>query len=215
MKPPSQNRTCIAFTMVELLVLIAVIAILAFLVLSALAAAKRQAMAIQCASNLKQVGLAFRVWEGENRDLYPMSFYTNSAGAPLYTNSNNMFRYFQVMSNELGSPHVLICPADKKRNPAANFNGDFNSSHISYFVALGADETYPQLWLTGDSNLTNGTQPINGLLEVTSQTPVGWTRKRHIIVGNIGMADGSVQQYSGAALTEASKNATNRLLMPP
>jgi prepilin-type N-terminal cleavage/methylation domain-containing protein len=70
-----------AFTLIELLVVIAIIAILAAMLLPVLAAAKRRAQRINCVSNLKQVNLAFRIWEGDNNNLYPMAVSTSAGGA--------------------------------------------------------------------------------------------------------------------------------------
>jgi prepilin-type N-terminal cleavage/methylation domain-containing protein len=66
------------FTLIELLVVIAVIAVLAALLIPALAASKDVPYRIQCANNLRQIGVAEFVYAGENRDLLPAI----GAGAP-------------------------------------------------------------------------------------------------------------------------------------
>lgn len=122
-----------AFTLIELLVVIAIIAILAALLLPALAKAKKAARKSQCITNLKQIGLAVKVWEGDHGDKYPTALSTASWGAQecIYSqrgglasatagpvtapNGYGMTNVFCVMSNELATSKVLYCPADVSR----------------------------------------------------------------------------------------------------
>lgn len=206
-------------TLVELLVVLAVIAVLGALILPPMMSRARIYGGPNCLSNLRQTGLAFRIWEGDNNDKYPMAVAATNGGAMEFTSGPNAFRIFQVMSNQLSTPKVLICPGetDKDRFLATNFVALCNSN-ISYFVDVDASgEMNPQMILSGDHNITNGTPIRNGLLRLTTNRLAGWTAEVHNKVGNILMADGSVQQDSTTGLQNQIADTgvvTNRLLMP-
>jgi prepilin-type processing-associated H-X9-DG protein len=205
-----------AFTALELLVVVAAVLILAALALPSLSGSHKS-VRVECANNLKQIGLAFRLWSGDCGDKYPMQELANESIWSFHLNATNEFRYFQVMSNELTTPKNLVCPADTKRKPAANFTNGFDNSHISYFVGLDADETMPLTFLAGDRNLTNGQPKTNNILCLQTNQLVGWTKDLHNLGGNIAMADGSVRQLNTGGLQKALGDtglATNRLLFP-
>ena len=193
------------FTLVALLVIIAVLAILAAMLLPALAAAKKKSSRIGCVNNLKQCGLAFRIWAGDHNDKYPMTISKDSGGTKEFDTGADTFRHFQVMSNELSTPKILICP-DDTRTAAADFVR-LNNQNVSYFVGLDANDEFPQRFLDGDRNLTGESAPENGILKLVPGQRASWTETIHVNQGNLGLADGSVQQYSNAALQNALKNS--------
>jgi hypothetical protein len=83
--------------------------------------AQAQAERLQCVNNLKQIGLAFRIWGGDNHDKYPTSLI--------------------VMSNELSTTKILVCPSDKARQPYASLGfGQFQDNMTSYRLTVQPDD---------------------------------------------------------------------------
>jgi prepilin-type N-terminal cleavage/methylation domain-containing protein len=218
MKPRLSYQGNHALTLVEVLVVIAALAVLVAMLLPAGSSPRRKAGRINCVNNLKQIGLANRIWSGGQNDRSPMEISMTNDGTMEMVTTGNVAAYFQVMSNELGTPRLLICPADADRIAATNFTTDFNDSKISYFVGLDANTNSPQVFLSGDDNFAIGGVPVkSGLLELSASAPISWTAARHKFVGNIGLADGSVQDVTTVGLQTALRQtgiATNRLAIP-
>jgi competence protein ComGC len=215
MKPGFSNQRNRALTKIEVVVIVAVLAILAALFLPALAAAKKKKNRMSCVSNLKQVGIAFRLWEGDNGDKYPMAVSVTNGGAMELMATGNVAACFQVMSNELSTPKILLCPEDTHRAYATNFSTGFSGANISYFINADAVETYPQMILDGDNNLLVDGKPVQpGILNLWTNTTIAWTKDRHHGVGNIGMADGSAMQVTSEGFQRANREALNSALTP-
>ncbi len=87
---------------------------------TAMEVARAKALRIQCVNNMKQLGLAARIWATDNQDVLPPDILS--------------------MRNELVAPRVLVCPADESRTPAASWE-EFHPGAVSYaFLAANGSE---------------------------------------------------------------------------
>jgi hypothetical protein len=93
-----------------------------------------------------------------------------------------------MLSNELGSAKLLICPQDTVRNQTMASSFDASTSGlwllqnraVSYFVGIDGKETLPDLVLAGDRNVFAASQSVNGpLMEVTGTNLLQWNHRLH------------------------------------
>jgi prepilin-type processing-associated H-X9-DG protein len=221
MKLQRSNRRNHALTLIEVLVVIALLFLLAAMILPHLAGSQRSPR-IACVNNLKQIGLSYQIWKGDNGN-YPMDVsVTNGGTMEIFSKGspfqNFVFLNFLIMSNELSTPKILHCPCDSNSSAATNFSSDFGNRNVSYFVNLDMNNSNPKTLFSGDDNFEISSVPVkSGSLQITTNTLIAWSALRHKFAGNISLADGSVQMLKNSDLpNQISRTglATNRLAIP-
>jgi hypothetical protein len=106
--------------------------------------ARTRAWSIICVNNLKQIGVAFRMWALDHEDKFPFNVALANGGTLELCSrgedglEKNPAPHFMVMSNELSSTRILTCPVDATRTPAIDFL-NLTLTNVSYQVASGSN----------------------------------------------------------------------------
>src|SRR6185503_18713065 len=118
---------------------------------------------------------------------------------------------FSIVSNELASTKILLCPNDVRRVSATNF-AVVSLTNISYALCNEADEKRPRVMLAIDRNLTGFDftglpDNINCFILTSPETGARSARWRRGIchganIGMVALGDGSVQQLNDSRLVQ-------------
>ena len=130
--PAVSKRERAAFTLVELLIVIAIMGVLLGLLMPAMGRAREMARRASCLSNLRQVHQSFLLFAEENDGRVPLG-YRGLGGKPrkqfnsmIYSGTARKFCLFGALyqTGHMKQPEVFFCPSNE--DPQSNFNTDVN-----------------------------------------------------------------------------------------
>src|SRR5688572_15899611 len=127
-------------SLVELVAILVVIVLIVLVASPYLAHRAKASARAQCVNNLKNVGLAFRIYSTDSSSDFATKRLLRK-GVPL--NSIDGVLVYVLHSNELTTPKILYCPSDKGREKAADFS-KVSAKNISYFASLTTEEGFPE-----------------------------------------------------------------------
>jgi prepilin-type N-terminal cleavage/methylation domain-containing protein/prepilin-type processing-associated H-X9-DG protein len=119
------SRSLRAFTLVELLVAIGIIALLIAILMPAVARVRKRSRSVACKAQLQQIGDAFQMYLGQNRNKYPLAPTLPSVNPENYpTLVECLARYVN------NAKDVFHCPADESVFPT-------EGTSYFYYIELG------------------------------------------------------------------------------
>ncbi|RRJ95920.1 prepilin-type N-terminal cleavage/methylation domain-containing protein [Opitutaceae bacterium TAV4] len=138
-----------AFTLIELLTVIAIIGILAAIIIPTVGAVRATAKTARCASNLRQIGAAALLFSHDNKQNRLVSYNFYGDLATLGTSYLPKLTLGD-MNNRAG---IWMCPEDT--TDRSSFTGTPSIDHISYGVNATLVGMSPEYWRTGKSLLSD------------------------------------------------------------
>ena len=219
-----------AFTLIEMTAITGMLMVGTSLALPHFARAKDRCQRVNCANNLKQIGVAFHTWTLDYGGKFPMQISITNGGTLELVGSGAVFPHFEVMSNELSTPKILFCPQDSnaERQVANTFGRTISpgsigkipfasDTNLSYFVGVDAIDGDSRMLLCGDDNFTFERMRLrHRLVPISANSAVEWTAETHAGKGNICFTDSQVEQLNTTNLNKAIQRSQvrNRLTMP-
>jgi prepilin-type N-terminal cleavage/methylation domain-containing protein/prepilin-type processing-associated H-X9-DG protein len=154
-----------AFTLLEVLIVIGIISVLMAILLPAAERVRHQAYIDKCASNLRQIGMAFQTYAQDNHGNYPRTSYSGNPATYVLnqgtgTNAVDPFQsgpgsvqvndltapLFLLMKAQKLSPEVMICPYNDETDfnaDSANFTGRSNFTNEKKNLGYSFANPYP------------------------------------------------------------------------